>query len=45
MDKIANISNNTADSSRQIASSLEQTVDVVKRMQTSMATFKVEEEE
>ncbi len=45
MDKIANISENTADSSRQIASSLEQTVDVVKRMQTSMATFKVEKEE
>ena len=45
MDKIANISENTADSSRQIASSLKQTVDIVKRMQTSMATFKVEEDD
>ena len=43
MDKIAKISDNTADSSRQIASSLEQTVDIVKKMQTSMAAFKVEE--
>ena len=44
MEKIANISENTADSSRQIANSLEQTVEIVKRMQTSMATFKVEED-
>ncbi|MDJ0689441.1 MAG: methyl-accepting chemotaxis protein [Xenococcaceae cyanobacterium MO_188.B32] len=44
MDKIASISENTADSSRKIANSLEQTVDIVKRMQTSMAAFKVEEE-
>ncbi|MDJ0632877.1 MAG: methyl-accepting chemotaxis protein [Xenococcaceae cyanobacterium MO_188.B29] len=45
MEKIANISENTADSSRQIAHSLEQTVEIVQKMQTSIGTFKVEEDE
>ena len=45
MEKMANISENTADSSRQIAISLEKTVDIVRRMQTSIETFKVEEDQ
>ena len=44
MEKIASISDNTADSSRHIASSLEQTADIVERLQTSVETFKVEED-
>ncbi|MGK7949186.1 MAG: methyl-accepting chemotaxis protein [Xenococcaceae cyanobacterium] len=43
VEKIASISENTADSSRQIANSLEETVAVVKKMQASVANFKVEE--
>jgi methyl-accepting chemotaxis protein len=44
IEQIATISKNTADSSRQISTSLHETVEIVEQLQTSVGKFKVEEE-